>query len=165
MKKLVILFTLAIITGCSFNNDIKTGSMIDRNGTITDRSTSYTFQGVHADSTVKRLFADIYFKGDMLCFSVNGMGNISLHDITVTYVHPPSGHVFKAERLEKNGSCIWGFSLIGSLLEAFFPDELYFPAAELSCKGKDIPVVVKMEWKNMGKTISREKSLSFHITY
>jgi len=159
------LCAIFLITGCLVADEIKTGSMISRDGVITDRSTSYAFNGIRTGNNIKRVFADIYFKGDMLCFSTDDMRNISLETVDVTFFHPPSGHMLKAERLEKNGSCIWGFSLVGSLLEAFFPDELELPASGKSFRNIDIPVVIDMKYKSGDKNFSRKKSLSFHVSY
>lgn len=165
MKIRIVLIFLLFCAGCTSREDFKTGCMINREGHITDHSTVYTFSDLRKNRQIRQLFNDIYFKGDMLCFSLSRMDNISGNDVSVTFIHQPTGRTVGAERIEKSGSVIWGFSLVGSVLEAFFPDEPASPADTWKERDIDIPVLIRVEYSHEKARVKREKNLMIRVRY
>ena len=98
------------------------GSNVALNGTITNASLHYTFTPCTWCSTAKDIWNYIYFQGDTLCFAVECTTNINDAIVTAYFENPSTKKTYKAERLEKINTTIYGFSLIGSLLEHIYDD-------------------------------------------
>ncbi len=92
-------------------------------GTITNTSLSYTFKPCTHCKTLKDVCNYIYFQGDTLCFSIHCNQNIEHAAVTAYFENPLTHAIYKAERVEKVKTTVYGFSLVGSLLE-----KLYFTA-------------------------------------
>ena len=90
------------------------------------------------------------------------------------FINPRTGQGYAAERLEykKNnglfaspGITVYGFSLIGSLLEKFHSGDLEkpIPPGALCCRPE--PVIIRIVVKDRKKELSKEIETSFTITY
>lgn len=108
------------IFGCSgqFRIDsIDMGSSIDRFGHIENPSLDYTFN-YKGTGRFGDLYNYFYFEGDTVCFSIDFSKNIS-GNVKVYFIDPRTNIKVEAERTEKEKYRVWGFSLVGSLLESF----------------------------------------------
>ena len=129
------------------------GSNVALNGTITKTSLLYTFKPCTWCSTAKDIWNYIYFQGDTLCFTVECTTNINDAIVTAYFENPATRKTYKAERLEKINTTIYGFSLIGSLLEHIYNDT---PMKVLCTKRVALPFVIHItvELKNQKATHS-----------
>ncbi len=144
--------------------DILTGSDFSRTGEIKKTGLTYRFQQKKHEH-VKDLFNYIYFQGDTLCFSLSLNREIGKEHVKAWFVNSISGEQYKAERLEVEGKKIFGFSLLGSILEQFFKKELTKPVPGGSYCCKDIPFGIIVEINDRGRIIQKEIKNSFVITY
>ncbi len=102
----------------------RTGSRVSMTGEIEDERLVYRFPGYGRGGRVRDLFNYIYFQGDTVCFSFELSRTIARPVIAVSFVDVQSGAEFEAERIEICNKKIFGFSLVGSLLEKFFSNRL-----------------------------------------
>ena len=153
-----IIFTalmVLFISGCGAGQPV-IGSLVTREGRITDVSTVYRFKPVKNDDTVRKLFADIYFAGDTVCFSLNGMNHVDPEQVKAVYTHIPTGITMEAERIERTGDRLWGFALVGSLLEAFYRGDLTANGNAWRERGKQIPLRLTISIPGKGTTAGRD---------
>lgn len=108
------------LAGCSREfavSSVSTGSNFSKTGIITEPATAYSFHFVKG-TKMKDLFNYIYFEGDMLCFSADFTGDVE-GEVKAYFTDPATGKRFPAERVERDRSRVYGFSLVGSTLENF----------------------------------------------
>jgi hypothetical protein len=162
-----LLLTACSRHGTSGNITVKAGevgSALSGRGEITDESLDYVFKPRHV-RTVRDLFNNLYFQGDTLCFSFTFSGDVSGEDFRVSFVNPATGEAFPAERLEKYGDRVFGFSLVGTVMEQFFRERLNDTAPPDGFCCRDIPFEVALaERGTKGSTATRIKG-AFQIRY
>lgn len=142
------------------------GQEITRAGKITGGSTAFAFPAYRRGGTNRDLFNYLYFKGDTLCFSYRFSHNVEGRAVTAAFIDPATGKRYPAERLEKSGNIVWGFSLVGSLMEKFQEGRLdgAIPAKAFCCT--DIPFAVEVTVAaEGGDTLVARKESSFRIEY
>ena len=119
MKIVVPAIILSLLSACSgsvhlvsarFGSDVNTD-----NGRISDDSLTYVFHNNDKDAMLGHYFDYVYFQGDTLCFSFKIVPLKKSSRVQVWFIL--KGKKFPAERLETSKNIVWGFSLIGSLLE------------------------------------------------
>lgn len=159
---LFILFFL-IVLKCGFLNskEISLGNDLNNEGTITQKSLSYNFIKKQNLKTYKDLFNYIYFQGDTLCFSINTVKDFKNSEVKVYYIYLKNKKKYKAERIEVEHNKIYGFSLIGSILEKIYVNSLEKPIDELPNK-LEVPFTVYIEiFDNQQKIIKQKSSMFF----
>lgn len=165
--KFLLLISLLLIFSCSSKDDISDfeyGSNLYKNGQIENKSTKYDFSGFKEDShsMLKNYFDYIYFEGDTLCFSFEFPHEFKKKDVVVFFDFPDKKISVRAERIEVNKTRIYGFSLIGSLLEYYYYDKLHdnYNSSDLK---KKYDCVLRIELNERGKIHYFEKNISFKI--
>ncbi len=96
------------------------GSSVSMTGAIANTSLTYTFTPCKHCRSPKDLCNYIYFQGDTLCFSIQCNQNIEKALITAYFENTVTHATYKAERIEKIKNTVYGFSLVGSLLEIIY---------------------------------------------
>lgn len=96
------------------------GSSVSMTGAIANTSLTYTFTPCSHCRSAKDICNYIYFQGDTLCFSIQCNQNIEKALITAYFENPVTHATYKAERIEKIKNTTYGFSLVGSLLEKIY---------------------------------------------
>jgi len=134
-------------------------------GKITDPSLTYEFRPFARGGTVRDLFNYLYFEGDTVCFSFPLGGEAAPGSVSAVFTDPARGIQVEAERLEVTDGRAWGFSLVGSLMEKFFHDELARPAPRDGYCCRDIPFRVRCTVKAAGGDLERHIDGSFRIEY
>jgi len=159
------LVLLVAASGCSHEfrlTGVSAGSTLSPKGLVTEKSLSYSFdykkQGKFSD-----LCNFIYFEGDTVCFSFDFSDDID-GTAKVYFINPATKKRILAERIEILRSRVYGFSLVGSLLEHFNPERLDNPAP------KDIrimkqPFILHIELEQKGRIYTEEKSDEFVVKY
>ena len=121
-----VVVTLFCVSGCARefkSSSIETGANFSKTGIITEKSTQFTFRFDKGGKKMKDLCNFIYFEGDTLCFSADFTKDID-GEAQVFFVDPSTGKRYPAERVEKLRSRVYGFSLVGSVLEDFLRNAL-----------------------------------------
>jgi hypothetical protein len=122
---LIILFFLSCKGNTGGVSDFLTGQTLNTsNGEIIDTSLEYRIKRYQKGGKYRDLFDYIYFQGDNICFSFKFSDRIDNKKITVNFSHPSSGLIFPAERIDIIGNRCFGFSLLGSVLEKLFENQL-----------------------------------------
>jgi hypothetical protein len=142
------------------------GQEITRAGKITNGSTVFSFPVYARGGTNRDLFNYLYFKGDTLCFSFRFSHNVEGRAVAAAFIDPVTGQRFPAERLEKSGNTVWGFSLAGSLMEKFQGGRLdgAIPANAFCCANIPFAVEVTVAGRE-GDILTARKESSFRIEY
>ncbi len=105
------------------------GSDIDTlSGRITRPSLKFSFPLKDNSWNIKRYFHYIYFEGNTVCFSYPLKHPDPQASYSVYFVY--QGQRFPAERTGISKDRIWGFSLLGTLLEECYPDRLGEPLSQ-----------------------------------
>lgn len=141
------------------------GVQLAATGEMTDTATLYSFKKYTRGGTVRDLFNYIYFAGDTLCFSVTLARNVTRDMARVHFENPHTGESFEAERLEVYGKRVFGFSLVGSVLERFYWKDLQnpVPAGMYCCE--NIPFIVRITIQDNGSRIESRIPGFFRIAY
>ncbi len=154
------------LASCAGNGEGVFGQSVSRAGVITDRSLVFTFAAPREKKKAKDVFNYLYFQGDTICFSYQFPRSVEKCGASAEFINPLTGARFRAERLEKTGNRLWGFSLVGSLLEKFFFAERDTPAPEDLYGGRDIPFAVDAELICPEEAVIRRTgNSSFRIQY
>ncbi len=157
---------LAFLASCGGNDGAVFGQSVNRAGVITDRSLAFTFAPPREKKNAKDLFDYLYFQGDTICFSYRFPRSVEKCDAEAEFINPRTGGRFRAERLEKTGDRLWGFSLTGSLLDKFFFAERDRPVPPDLYAGRDIPFIVEAELRCPGESIIKKTEKStFRIEF
>jgi len=143
-------------------DSITLGSNVSGKGLISETNTSYTFS-FDKTGTMKDLFNYIYFEGDTVCFSADFTQDIS-GEPSAFFIDPATGVKIKAERIEKLKSRVYGFSLVGSLLEHFMQKQL---DEKIPASGRTIiqPYIIRVEASNGNTSAVQEIKGSFTVRY
>ena len=180
MKKsaLSILTSLVLVWGCTGTEpsitDAHTGLSIDKNGRISNTNTVYTFPAFPRQKSVRDLFNYIYFQGDGIFFSFKVIGSIQPDQCRVVFINPVTGRSYPAERVEikaeklfifDNGSRIYGFSLVGSVLDDFYTGLHHEPVPHDCFCCRDIPYKIRIDITTENGILSREIQSIFRIKY
>lgn len=133
-KTLLILFLLA--TACSQKKgSIMLGSDLSQ-GVITDTSLAYTFPVYRGTARNHALFNHMYFRGDTLCFSLCLRNQINPQHTRARLIPGNSKRSYPFERIDYHGTCISGFSLVGTIMEQWYADRLKLAPPEHHYSGK-----------------------------
>lgn len=163
---IIILLVLSCGDGTFRLKSHRFGQDISRQGGITNGSTSFTFPVYRRGGARRDLFNYLYFKGDTLCFSFAFSRGLEGRTPAAVFIDPATGRRFNAERLEVSGDTVWGFSLIGSLLEKFHGDRPDDPIPQGAFCCKDIPFGVEVTVPGKeGDAVTVRKDSSFRIEY
>ncbi|HNX58199.1 MAG TPA: hypothetical protein PKK43_03810 [Spirochaetota bacterium] len=148
---MILITVLSCSRGFTFE-EMRMGSGLGGKGHITEDTLRYSFKYRGGDS-FKDLCNFIYFEGDTVCFSADFSENID-GIVRAEFVDPTSGVTYRAERVEKIRSRIYGFSLVGSLLESFNRSRLdeSLPKSRVI----KLPFVVRIEGESAGKKAAGE---------
>ena len=178
--KLTILLPILFISILSYNcNKYKfispmIGKNLSENGNISESNLTYTIKRFSKKGKIKDLINYIYFEGDTLCFSLTLNREIKKNNIKVWFINPINNKKFSAERIEvinnrifniPYNSKLYGFSLIGSILEEYYYKDLDKTILKNYFCCKDIPVKLVFEISEEKKIINHEFSGYFRINY
>jgi|GEM_PF-350060 len=168
MKQALIILLLIFIScgpGKFSIQSIETGSNLDARGAINQEFLTFTFSEPSKKRNVQDLFNHIYFAGDTLCFSLKYTGKVKKEEISISFVNPATGESFKAERIDVQDNYISGFSLVGTVLEKFYKNDLLkrIPQNKYCCK--QIPFQLRIEIMGSDKFVNSITSGSFRLKY
>jgi len=125
---LLVLVGLFLFTACADKPlkviNAECGSSVSISGAIANNSLTYTFKPCTHCRSLKDVCNYIYFQGDTLCFSIQCNKNIEPATITAYFENPKTHKTYKAERIETMKKTVYGFSLVGSLLETIFWEDI-----------------------------------------
>jgi len=144
---------------------VSVGSDIMSDGSVKDAPLMYGFKRLNSGKTVRDLFNYIYFKGDTVCFSLELNRKIPVQSVKAWFVNPLNKRALAVERLESRGERIFGFSLVGSILEWIYQNNLDDKIPPDSYGSSPIPMKIRIEIKTGQKKISSEKDCTFKIFY
>jgi hypothetical protein len=162
---LVIAFASCAEKGGPMPGEGTLGSRVSMRGKITDPSLTYAFRPFTRDGTVKDLFNYLYFEGDTVCFSFPLGADAAPGTVSAVFADLAHGIEVEAERLEIADGRAFGFSLVGSLMEKFFHDELARPAPADGYCCRDIPFRVRCTLRAPGGPVERHIDGAFRIEY
>jgi hypothetical protein len=144
-----------VCTGSEF------GSNITKKGLVSDRNLSFSFSysggGKNSD-----LYNYIYFQGDTVCFSFDFNFDAD-KNADVWFLDPATGRKKTAERIEVLKSRVYGFSLVGSLLEFYRQSALH--DAMISERKIVQPFTVVVEAYKNGALCRAEKRGEFTVSF
>jgi len=169
MKKYFLFFLILFFSSCSIFklsiSNFKVGSDLNlETGKIKNYSTEYTFKKFTEGKLYKNLFDYLYFQGDTFCLSFKTNHHVDRDKIKIFIRQKNSNLKFRAERIEVSEKKIFAFSLIGSLMENFYKDNLSqkLPKGNFCCK--KIPIIINIQLFNAAKKIALNKEYeSFFI--
>lgn len=134
LVKGIVIWLVATVSSCSNLPPVQTpqlGSDLNtQTGKITRTNLTFSFQRPDPEWTVAKFFDHIYFEGDTLCFSCPVQPHALDQRFSAWYIY--KDRKMPAERTGKTVDHIWGFSLIGSLLEQIYPELLEKQVKDLS---------------------------------
>lgn len=138
------------------------GSSVSMNGTIVNDSLTYTFKPCTHCRSLKDVCNYIYFQGDTLCFSIQCNQNITNATIEAYFENPLTNTTYKAERIEIVNDTVYGFSLVGSLLEKIYYRNCYH---NYSFKKISLPFTVHILISLNNQKIHHTLSDTIHIQF
>jgi len=161
---------IIIYSGCSKGplsvESLATGSELDiLHGTIEKSSLDFLFNQPKKAKTSADIFNFIYFEGDTICFSYTLSRRLFKKQAAVRFINPETGEAFPAERLEVYRYRVFGFSLVGSILEKFHKKGLQRPAPEDRYCCRPIPFIIEARFRDGEETITHRHQGTFKITY
>ncbi len=123
------------------------GSSLHADGEIKSGDLQFLFPSLRKGGSNKDLFNHLYFQGDTLCFSLLFNGDAEKAPVEISFIHPENGKDIPVERVERYKKRIYGFSLIGSLMEHHYSDLLRQsrPPGDYCCR--DIPFILRVRMK------------------
>lgn len=168
MRRLTsIVIATAVLFACAKKPfeamSIEFGKDITRAGDISGHNLVFAFTPFSGGKRAKDIYNYLYFKGDTLCFRAEFSEEIQPESIEAFFISPQKRAPVPVERVEVQRTLVWGFSLVGSLLEHFYGD---IPAPPDRFAGKKIPFEIHLRVKNRkGEVAMAIRSGSFIIEY
>ncbi len=145
---------------------LATGSEVDTlHGTIEKKSLEFHFNHPKKLKTSADIFNFIYFEGDTICFSYTLTRRLFKKQAQVRFINPETNESFPAERLEVYRYRVFGFSLVGSILEKFYKNNLQKPAPEDYYCCRNIPFIIEARFQDGEETTTHRHQGTFKITY
>ncbi|MFW5862592.1 MAG: hypothetical protein ACOCWZ_10085 [Spirochaetota bacterium] len=167
----VILTMLCVLltTGCVPREpavvEMATGQSLTPEGEVIDTSHRYVFKKPSRPGTLRDLYNHIYFQGDTLCFSLRLNRPLKSPTIHAVIRDPRSGVETEVERLETAGKRVYGFSLIGSILENFHRGLMDRKAGISSWEGRRVPCVIEIRIVEGEKVLHKNINTHFEISF
>lgn len=167
-KKLVfMILTVLTIVSCGGDpgtiDNFEVGNDLYPNGKIESFKKAYSFPGYKSTerNTYKDYINYIYFEGDTLCFSFDFNGKFNEKDVKVYFYFPDKKLSLNVERLEVKRNRVYGFSLIGSLLEYYYYDLLDEKYNNDSLvRTYDVEIIIEIKSNNNNYTFKEKTSFS-----
>jgi hypothetical protein len=170
MKDNIRSLLLALLLGmcCSTEHIILTGALgssLSPEGTIENASLVYRFHTFERGGKNRDLFNYLYFEGDTICFSFELEQQVDRSAIAVWFINPKTGNRFAAERVDLSARRVYGFSLLGTVMEDFYHEKLdgAIPADAYCCR--EIPLAVALIIQTPRKNEEKAVYGSFRILY
>ncbi len=145
-------------------DEVLLGSRLSASGMISDTSLKFHFSPRTLKGTEKDFFNFIYFEGDTVCFSFSRREGEHVSVEGVEFIRSDRRYSCRVERLEIRESRIYGFSLVGSLLECFYRERLREAFEPGDWKNRDIPFILEISIKKNGVPMRRVLYSSFRIS-
>lgn len=142
-----------------------TGQSLTPDGQVSDTSHRYVFKKPSRPGTLRDLYNHIYFQGDTLCFSLRLNRPLKSPSIHAIIRDPRSGIETEVERLETAGKRVYGFSLIGSILENFHRGPMDRKADISNREGRRVPCVIEIRIVEGEKVLQENINTHFEITF
>lgn len=181
MKAAVFIAAVFLIISCGSGNgpvrvsSMSMGSNADSDGNITDSGLNFLFQKALEPRRAADLINNIYFQGDCIFFNFTLDRPVKKEKISVVFSGPGGAASMPAERLEMHRNTVlgipcssytvWGFSLVGSVLERFHMAELEGPAPADGYCCREIPLEISIEIDEPGGKVIERMSSKFKILY
>ncbi len=142
------------------------GKDINAEGEAVKGPLSYTFRPYRRGGTGRDLFNFLYFEGDTLCFSIEFSEPLVNARAEGWFENPKTGKRYRVERLETSGNTLWGFSLVGSLMEKFYGEMSMKPLPPDAFCCRDIPFELHVALRKPGrKLITEQYTGAFRLQY
>jgi len=166
----VLLLCALVVFACGEKRlrieEARTGARVSMTGEMEDEGLVYRFPEYRRGGRVRDLFHYIYFQGDTVCFSFAFSRPVARGAVAVRFIDPRSGAEYDAERIEVYKTRVFGFSLVGSLLEGFFKHRLEAPVPRDGFCCSPVPFGLRvLVREDGGATLEREFRGSFRIEY
>ena len=142
-----------------------TGQSLTPTGEVINTSQKYVFKKPAKTGTLRDLYNHIYFQGDTLCFSLLLNRTLRSPSIHAILRNPQSGVETEVERLETAGKRVYGFSLIGSILENFHRGPMDKKADISNWEGRRVPCVIEIRIVDGEKVLQENINTHFEITF
>jgi len=179
MKSAAILTAAMILLVACGGGPARVGSMLlgsdaDRLGNITQTGLDYTFKKPANNRKAADLINSIYFQGDCIHFSFTLNRPAPSDKVSVTFSAPGGEQSMPAERLEvrrntvlgiTSSFMVYGFSLVGSILERFHKNELEGPPPADGYCCRDMPFEITLEIDDEQGSLRETMKSAFRIRY
>jgi len=166
---ILMLLCVLLVTGCLPGEpavvEMATGQSLTPDGEVINTSHRYVFKKPSRPGTLRDLYNHIYFLGDTLCFSLRLNRPLKSPTIHAVIRDPRSGVEAEVERLETAGKRVYGFSLIGSILENFHRGSMDKKADISSWEGRRVPCVFEIRIVEGPKVLNKNINTHFEITF
>lgn len=163
---LLFILVLSCGSGPLAVESVKTGSQVDiLYGTIENGNLTFTFPPPTKGRHTGDLFNHLYFEGDTLCFSYRLSRRLREKQARIRFINPSNGKAFPVERKEVYRYRVFGFSLVGSIMEKFYSSELQKPVPGHRYCCRDIPFILEATFRDRGEEITHRHGGHFRITY
>jgi hypothetical protein len=164
----ILLLPLILFPACSGNLEIvsgELGSSLAAEGEIGNTSLEYRLKRFTRGTKNRDLFNFIYFQGDTLCFSFKLTRSVRGEMVSAWFINPETGERYRAERIDIHEKRVSGFSLLGSILENYYRQNLdaAIPHDAFCCR--DIPIDVEISIDFNKSHVRKNLSGSFRIAY
>ncbi|SRR6056297_230391 len=145
--------------------EMATGQSLTPDGEVINTSHRYVFKKPSRPGTHRDLYNHVYFQGDTLCFSLRLTRPLKSPSIHAIIRDPQTGIKTEVERLETAGKRVYGFSLIGSILENFHRGPMDNKADISSWEGRRVPCIIEIRIVEGETVIQKSISTSFEISF
>lgn len=165
-KMALVLVWLFLFTACADKPlkviNAECGSSVSMKGAIANNSLTFAFKPCTHCRSLRDVCNYIYFQGDTLCFSVECNQDIESATITAYFENPATRTTYKAERIEKVTKTVYGFSLVGSLLETIFWKEIIINGFSKTIK---LPFAIHVTIEHQNHKVHRTISDTLYVQF
>ncbi len=132
---------------------------------LEDTNTIFRFKEPGALNVGKDLFNYLYFEGDTLGFYVLVSGDIKIKKAEAVIINPINNSSFHAERIDIKNNKVFGFTLLGTIMENFYREKINLPVPRdrFCCSYIDyaVDIIISGETENINMRINGK----FRIEY